>query len=54
MTEALIIGALLFAVGWLATAEERHRPTHIRRGLELKARNGRLVHVRETESEHEL
>lgn len=25
-----------------------------RRGLELKARNGRLVHVRETESEREI
>lgn len=32
----------------------RHRPTIKRKGIEMKARNGRLVHFRETESEHEL
>lgn len=32
----------------------RRRPTVKRNGVEMMARNGRLVEFRETESEHEL
>lgn len=53
--EILIIVGVLVIGAAIATRGESDRPViRRRRGLEMKARNGRLVHVRETESEHEL
>ncbi len=33
---------------------ERPRPTRFHSGLEMKARKGRLIYIRETESEREI
>ncbi|WP_454798517.1 hypothetical protein [Novosphingobium lindaniclasticum] len=50
-----IIAVLVAGLVLAALATPRERPvTRTRRGLELKAHKGRLVHVRETESEHEI
>lgn len=46
-----VCALVLLAVG---LSDERHGVTKTHRGLEMKARNGRLVHVRQTESEQEL
>lgn len=45
---SLILWACLFAT------DARRPITKRRRSLELKAKKGRLIHVRETESENEL
>lgn len=46
--------ALIFILITVCQPQEPPPVMRRRRGLELKARNGRLVHVRETESEREI
>lgn len=46
--------ALIFGLICLFAPKEHPPVMHRRRGLEMKAHKGRLVHVRETESEREL
>jgi hypothetical protein len=53
MSGLIAVLAVGFVLAVLATPRERP-VTRTRRGLEMKAHKGRLVHVRETESEHEL
>lgn len=54
---ALILAVVLIgfpAVMAIACAPRHRRPMIRRKGIEMMAEDGRLVHVRETESEVEL
>lgn len=59
MKDYAMLGVLVALIGMVlvlvaAGAPRDRRVMRPRKGLELKARKGRLVHVRETESEHEV
>lgn len=49
-----LIAMVLVMIAACAPPHRRPRPTVTRKGLELMAEDGRLVHVRETSSEVEL
>lgn len=55
MTGYIGIGCIVFALLLaLLCAPNEKRVTRPHRGLEIKTRKGRIVHVRETESEREI
>lgn len=52
--DVIVSFLLIFGLIVICSPKEPPPVTRRRRGLEMKARNGRLVHVRETESEREI